>query len=499
MKFKFHYIALFAGIIASVMGACQNETPTIGSGLASGEVHIAIDSLTWDGSRQWIYRGDDSTLVTCPRIDRTTDYDVSIDSRSTTNLIGRLSVPEYGDLNCSFVSRLMCAKTLSIPDTIPMEQIDSMSLILSVPRGQLTGDSLAPQQLRVFRLNKSLPLDIDNTFDPTGYYNPDEPLGSKSYTLSALGMKDSLYSSLSYINVEIPMTRDMARATVKAYRDNPETFQWPQSFEQYFHGIYVEPSFGRGCVANIAATNFVIFYNYNTVQTVTTTDTTYTEGVNKAVAVGVFESSPIVLSSNNITYKPSDYLRTLADSGESIITAPGGYRMKIKFPARQLIDIYRQSQSRLAVVANLTFNIPAEEIKNDYGITPPPYLLMVKTSKLDEFLANNSLPDNKESFYATYDAVNKRYAFSSMRSYIVDLIENGVKEEDLDFTIIPVNLTLESNSSNSSSYYGYYYGSSSNTTYSVTKCTPYILKPSMCRLFVDKAQTIFTYSTQMME
>lgn len=499
MKFYSPTIILFSGILAMLASACQNETPTIGSGLASGEVHITLDSLTWNGTQQWIYHGEDSTLYTCQKLERQTDFDISIDSRSTTNLIGRLSVPEYGDLNCSFVSRLMCAKTLSIPDSIPIEQVDSMSLILSVPRGELTGDSLAPQQLRVFRLTKSLPIDITNTFDPTGYYNPDEPLGSKSYTLSALGMKDSIYQKLSYINVEIPMTQDMARETVKAYRNNPETFQWPQSFEKYFHGIYVEPSFGRGCVANIVATNFVIFYNYDTMQTVTTTDTTYTENVNKAVAVGVFESSPIVLSSNNITYKPSDHLRQLADEGQSIITAPGGYRVKIKFPGQELVDIYNRTQSRLAVVANLAFNIPAEDIDNDYGLTPPPYLLMVKSSKLEEFLANNSLPDNKESFYATYDATKKRYAFSSMRSYIVDLIENGVKEEDLDFTIIPVNLTLESNSSSSSSYYYGYGYSSGSTSYSVTKCTPYIAKPAMCRLLIDKAQTVFTFSTQIME
>lgn len=50
-------------------------------------------------------------------------------------------------------------------------QVDSMKLVLSVPRGQLTGDSLAPQQLRAFQLSKSLPLDINNTFDPTGYYD----------------------------------------------------------------------------------------------------------------------------------------------------------------------------------------------------------------------------------------------------------------------------------------------------------------------------------------
>lgn len=494
-------------IVALPFVSCQNEVPTVGSNLAGGEVQIALDSLIWNGEQQYIYRGEDSTLITCPKIQFATEYEKAVDSRSTTNLLGRLSVPEYGDLRCSFVSQLMSVTNLNIPDTIGINQIDSMKLVLSVPRGQLTGDSLAPQQLRAYQLTKSLPSDINNTFDPTGYYNPDEPIGSKSYTLSALGMSDSIYSKLSYINIDIPMAKEMAVETVKAYRDNQlkHIFEWPQSFEQYFHGIYVEPSFGRGCVANISDVNFLIYYSYKTTETSTDDDgNTTAEVVTKAAATGVFETSPIVLNSNNISYTPSTYLQGLAAQNEPIITAPGGYRVRMTFPAKELIDIYRTSQSKLAVVSGLSFTIPAEEIANDYGLTPPPYLLLIKTSKIDEFFSKNSLPDNKESFYATYSATNKRYTFSSMRQYILDLIENGITEDDLDFTIIPVNLTLESNSSSNSSYYNYYYyygynTSSSSTTYTVTKCTPYIAAPAMCRLRLDKASTVFTYSTQQMK
>lgn len=496
-------LTLFAtAYLALSATSCEDKVSSIGSDLASGEVQIALDSLIWDGTRQYIYRGNDSILVECPKFDYTTEYEKAIDSRSTTNLLGRLSVPEYGDLYCSFVSRLMSTTSLAIPDSIPLSQIDSMKLVLSVPRGQLTGDSLAPQQLRVFQLTKSLPADINNTFDPAGYYNPESPIGSKSYTLSALGMNDSIYKKLNYINVEIPMTKEMAMNTVQAYRTNPAIFRWPQSFEQYFHGIYVEPSFGRGCVANIAAVNFLIFYNYKQLEEVTNSDNTITTQLKTKVGtVGVFESSPIVLNSNNITYNPSAYLQNLASEGAPIITAPGGYRVKFRFPGKELVDIYRQSQSKLAVVSGLSFNIPVEEIANDYGLTPPPYLLMVKTSKLAEFLANNSLPDSRNSFYAAYSASARRYVFSSMRQYMIDLIEKGenLSDEDLEFTLIPANLTLESNQSNSN--YSYYYGytTSSNVTYTVTKCTPYISKPAMCRLKLDRAETTFTYSIQQMK
>lgn len=493
------------GITAgALLASCQDEVPKVGSDLASGEVQIALDSLTWNGTDQYIYRGDQKYQVSCPKISYSTLFDDAVDTRSTINLLGRISVPEYGDLNCSYVSQMMSATRLDIPDSIPISQIDSMKLIMRVPRGQLTGDSLAPQQLKAFRLTKSLPSDIDNRFDPSGYYDPTSPLGSRSFTLSALGMNDSLYQKMSIIDIAIPLPREMAIETVNAYR-NEQTkslFEWPNSFEKYFHGIYVEPSFGRGCIANIYLTAFVIFYNYKSPETTTSDGVTTTTYVTKVGTTGVFASSPIVLNSNNITYRPSEYLKSLAAENEAIITSPGGYRVTLKFPAKNLLDIYNRSQSKLSVVSGLSFNIPVEEIKNDYNLTPPPFLIMVKTSKLSEFLASNSLPDNKDSFYAEYKENLKSYNFSKMRNYILDLIQNGVKEEDLDFTIIPANIEFEEEqSSNYTSIYSLYYGSSSSSSSAKypTKCTPYISKPSMCKLRLDMARTIFTYSIQQMK
>lgn len=487
------------------LASCEDKVSTVGSDLASGEVQIALDSLIWDGTDQFVYRGDQKIQVSCPQISYSTDYEDAVDTRSTTNLLGRISVPEYGDLRCSFVSQLMSTTRLDIPDSIKYEQIDSMKLILSVPRGQLTGDSLAPQQLKVYRLTKSLPADIDNLFDPTGYYDPQNPLGTRSFTLSALGLSDSLYINRSYVNIEIPLSRDMAVETVKAYRDpnRKSIFEWPQTFEEYFHGIYVEPTFGRGCVANITFTDFVIFYNYKKEVSSITDGVTTTSVKTQVGAAGVFASSPIVLNSNNISYTPSDYLKNLASNNEAIITTPGGYRINLKFPTKELLNIYQSSQSKLAVVSDLSFSIPVEEIENDYGITPPPYLIMVRTSKLKEFLASNSLPDNKNSFYAAYNKDEKRYSFSSMRNYMLEMIENGIKEEDIDFTIIPVNIEFEEEqSSNNYNYYNYLYGyptSSSSSTKNPIKCTPYILQPTMCKLRMDQARTIFIYSIQQMK
>ncbi len=502
------FLALAAG---GFLLSCENETPTVGGQLANGEVKIALDSLIWDGSEQYIFRGEEKTPYKCQKLSYTTIFDDAVDTRSTTNLIGRISVPEYGDLNCSFVSRLLCTTSLAIPDSIKEEQIDSMKVVLTVPRGALTGDSLAPQQLRVFRLNKSLPNDIDNRFDPTGYYDPSKPLGSRTYTLSALGMSDSLYTTTQVLNIAIPLPRDMAIETVKAYRDpsKKSIFAWPQEFEKFFHGIYVEPSFGRGCIANIAFTDFVIYYNYKVTEAAKDTAGNAINTVaTKIGGAGVFTSSPIVLSSNNVVYRPSAYLQAKAAANEALVTTPGGYRINLKFPGKELVDIYQKSQTTLSVVSDLLFSIPVEEIENDYGLTPPPYLVMVKTSKLKDFLSSNALPDGKDSFYAAYSAMAKRYSFTSMRNYILGLIKDGVKEEDLDFTIIPANIEFEKDESSSSSsiydnywalLYGGYYNTSSSKNTEPIKCTPYILKPTMCRLKMDEARTIFSYSLQQLK
>lgn len=65
------------------------------------------------------------------------------------------------------------------------------------------------------------------------------------------------------------------------------------------------------------------------------------------------------------------------------------------------------------------------------------------------------------SFTASYDATNKQYKFSSMRSYIMQLLDKSeITDEDVEFTIIPVELQSETAGN---------YGSS--TSY-VTKCSP---------------------------
>lgn len=458
------------------LSACDDDTTSqIGNSLTRGEVTVTIDSTAFD------LKG------------RCVEHSV-FDTRATSNLLGRIDVPEYGSLRCSFVSRLMPADALAIPDSISEAKIDSMMMVLRVPRGALTGDSLAPQQLTAYRLTEDLPAGIASNFNPEGYYDPSQPMGSASYTLSIIAKGDSLFKKQKYIDIKIPLGRQAAVDVYHAYKENPELFQWPSTFSQKMKGIYVEPSFGNGCIANIAKVYFNIYWNRLQSKYVAASDGVDAKYETYVVrdSTCVFSTAPEVLNSNNVTYVPSDALRSLVASGANIVTTPGGYNCTITFPIKEVLKKYYADSYNLSVVNGLSLSIPAAPVSNGFGIETVPYLLMVKTDEMDEFFASNKVPDNISSFYATYDSDNGEYHFSSMRNYLIELIQSGrttdeITEDECRFTLVPVFLNIESETN---PYTGV-------VTKYVTRCTPYIVNPTMTRLFTERAMVCFTYSQQL--
>lgn len=452
-----------------LFASCQDELSTIGGSLASGEVSITIDSLHFE-------------------MNPSCYVDENYDSRSTTNLIGRLNVPEYGELDCSFVSRMMCAAKLPVPDSIPASRVDSIKILFNVPRGELTGDSLAPQQLKVYRLTKQLPSDIDNSFDPTGYYDESSLLGSVSYTLSALGLNDSTFIKKKEITIPVSLPREFGEEVVTAYREHPEIFEWPQTFAQYFPGIYVKPSFGAGCVANVASTRFMTWYYHKDIKIELAGGENNGKEIHVADSVALWGSAPEVLSSNNISYTISDNLHRLAGEGKILVTTPGGYRAKFKMPVAEILAKYASSTSNLQVITQMSLSIPAKPVENEFGLEVVPNLLLVPTKEVEAFFAEGKVPDAKRSFYADYSDTEKKYIFRGMREYIVAMAEkDSWTEEDTDYTLVPVELKKEVVTQ----------GTQKLTQ--IMACVPYLLRPTMTELDMEKSVIVFTYSDQTLE
>ena len=479
--------SLLFALPAIAFCACEDNVSEIGGSLVNGEVLIVADTIEY-------------------KLTTNTNKIEELDARSESKLLGRINIPEYGSLDCSFVSQLMSATKMNIPDSITANEVDSMRMILTVPRGSLTGDSLTPQQLTVYPLTKVLPTNISNSFDPVadGYVDKNKKLGVKSYTLSSLSLNDSLFQLGGSIRIPIDLGRDMAVKYFNMYRDSitAPIFQWPATFAKEFPGVYVEQNFGNGCVGLISSLSVYTYWHRTDLDYVKKQKEEGKEDeadeyeyipVIRRDSVCLFASQPEVISSNLIKYEVADYLKNMVAEGKSIITTPGGYTLNFKFPAMDIINLYNKDLARLSAVSTLSFEIPATEINNDYDLGVAPYLLMVRSDKEEEFFAKNQIPDGLTSFSCEYNPDKESYTFTGLRQYILDLIDkyrNGetIEDKELDFTLVPVIIDTET----VQNYYG------SPTVY-VTRCAPYIGRPTMTELNTDKAKIYFYFSRQEIE
>ena len=463
---------LSAGVIATLsVISCDESTSTAGGSLVEDEVEIVIDSnFTVSG--------------------RPVSNDL-VQSRTVLQLLGNLDAKGYGNLRSDIVCQYMPS---SYVDTfyVKPDYIDSVKLVLSMYKDGFAGDSVVPMGLTVYELNKQLPSPIYSDFTPDGYYDPSAPIGSTSYSALIDRAEDIGADSEGSIikDIKVTLPTEFGVRLYNQFKTSEATFATPQAFAKWFPGLYIANSFGSGRVTRIV--NNMINVYYRSVMPIPDTDPQRDTVFN---LVGSYMAvTPEVITNNNIVYKMSEELKQRAQSGETMLIAPTGYDVEFNFPAREILRRYQENSGSLAVVNSLSLSIPAKEIENDYGLTPPPYVLLVKKKDKDKFFAGTQINDNLSSFYASYNSTTKSYTFSSMRDYILDIIKKGeATEEDEEFVICPALVSFYVNSN--SNYYSYYYGYNTTST-QVSSITPYVTEPVMATLDFSNAKIKFSYSKQ---
>ena len=462
-KQKASLVAAIA-LAATIFTSCE-DTPNVGSSLVENSSQVMVF--------------DDFTIT------GTTIENPTVQTRNVTQVLGTITADGYGTFSSDFVTEFLPASRFNTYG-ITLDQVntlvDSLKIRFYVPIGSTVGDTIAPMGLEVYQLGKKLstPINSSTPVDTEGL----KLLAKKVYVCNALGEPDSI-KELSYhpIDVKIDDNGELARKLFSLYLTKPEVFQMPSLFAQEFPGIYVRTSYGSGRVVGITSTMMTMYYH------TFGTDEDGKQITNKHTGA-YFSVTPEVILNNMIKYAPDQKLKDRLTAGENLLIAPVGYDVEIKFPIEKVITLYHENAGKLSVINNLSMDLPAVAVENDYDIDPPTNILMVLTKDKEKFFRLSELTNDETSFYATYDSENKRYRFSGLRTYLLKMLEKynegTLTPEDYTFTLTPVSVVMETNTNN---YYG------TGTSY-LSAINPYIGNPVMAKLNLDKATVNFTFSKQ---
>ena len=464
---NFLFLLLIA--IAGLVVAC-GDSSEIGSSISDSHVEMIVDT---------------SFALTGEPV----EYPVVI-ARTASQLLGSLDAANYGSLSSEVVMQMV--PTANIAD-ITEDRIERVTFsMLIVANTGFVGDSLVPMRANLYRLNTPLTTPIYSDFSVVDYYDEkNDFLGSASYSASDVEKIDSVRlahirtSYDAYYNatttelreVSVELDKSFALKLITDCKEHPEYFSDVRKFTNYFPGFYVANSFGKGRMMNFYNSFVEMKYHTHTTTTAGKDSVFYTTQT-------LMSSGPEVITTNLINLTLDKNVPTWVDAGKAMLVAPVGYNVRFRFPAREIIAKHKLTTNSLSVINTVQVQIPVEKINNIYNLDPPTNVLVVKTSQKDSFFEKKKLADNIDSFLATYDSANKCYYVAGMRNYLVDIVYKEGKdiEDDEDFTIIPVDLTQETNASSSSYYY------QTEATYTTVKVAPMVSKPAIAMLHLDKAR-----------
>lgn len=404
-------------------------------------------------------------------------------SRTTMQLMGAIEAPDYGTISSDAVSQFMPANSLDTAG-VTVDDIDALKLVMLVGNGEFVGDSLAFMGMEVYPLTKQLTTPIYSNFNPEGYYDSSRLLGSTVYNLTHAAEPDSIknmHNSFYTLSVDLP--REMGQQLFTDYVNNPTLFSSPTEFAKYFPGLYLKNSYGSGRITRIASTTMQMMYHKNAVNDAGRDTTYYKTGTYFAV-------TPEIIANNDIELEIAPEIRSKVADGDVVMLAPAGLDVELTFPAREIISTYRAGTTEgLAIVNNISFVIPVEQIENKYDILPPETVLLVLSKQRESFFLENKLPDNITSFQTTRSPQSdgsSAYVFPDMRDYILSLMDKDeITDDDVTFSLVPVTLTTEANND----YYG-------NVNSTLTAVVPYVIEPKMVKILTEKVKIKFVYTLQ---
>ena len=442
---------IMAGIalLTVAISSCDEDTSTLGYSLTSDVDRFTIKTDTFDVSTKSIAAG-------------------SVLSRNAYTYLGRIKDPETGTyITCDYATQFSlleneASKVFKASDVIANHDENNQpiadSCFVNVMINAFQGDSLTAMKLTLEELSKPLKnSDIVYTdFNPEekGYVRKD--LGAikvnRLYAASDLTLSDSLrnvYRSGSYYAyIKIPLNKEYidkegnkynnyGTYLMRKYYQHPEYFKNFNTFTRNVcPGFYIKSTDGQGLMTEVTFTQLSLYYRY-------------LSGGAAYTASRTFNSTDEILQTTHINYDQAGINKLVAEDTCTYLKTPAGIYTEVTFPVE---DIKKGHENDTIISAKITFNrMRATNDVSEVVLEEPTNVLLVELDSLNTFFESNSLPDNVNSYLATYNKTQKTYSFSNISQMINNMYAKKGKSENWNKAVlIPIQVTTSSTSSSSS-------------------------------------------------
>ncbi len=348
------FAAVFA-FMALILWSCESDDPNdVGLGLLPGSDLTSVGYAVETETNQSFTHNDTILRTDEPQF----------------NLLGTFNDPEFGKTQADFACQFRLA---SFPDFGENQQIDSLVLVLLYR--EVYGDTLTPQNIKVYELESDL--DVDARYDQ----NTDlKSLASTNMVgeLEYIPKFQLDTTGTDTITQELVVKLDNALAQKLLNADSLDMIN-NDVFLDYFKGFYVETqeiSEGGGLVAinTLAFGSRMSLYYTADFDTVAAVDTVYDYFIN---------SNSARVSRFLHDYSQTDFVGNLnsEDNQDSLIyiQTMGGLRAKIDLP---FLDAWADSSNIGINKAELIFHV--DTIASDYENYGVPSQLLLRAIKEDK-------------------------------------------------------------------------------------------------------------------
>ncbi len=410
------WILAVAATITVAITSCSDSTDRLGATLTSPVDKFIVTTDTFNVSTRSLKT--DSVL-----------------SRGVYSYIGRMKDPETGAyITSDFMTQFNMLESMAkkvFPDKEYMKSQGysydptCIDCRMQVIVNSYQGDSLTAMKVRVREMKTPMAESKSyyTNFNPEkeGYLRTDNGAIDQNvvYSMTDLTLSDSLRNARSkngyYEYFNIPLNdkytdkdgveyNNFGTYIMEKYYSHPEFFKNSKTFiRNICPGFYFQCTDGLGLMSEVAYVQLLVSFKYERNDTVFENHTT-------------FNSSEEVLQTTHITNSNHNIESLVADNTCTYLKAPAGIYTEVTLPVEEIMNGHENDSITSARIVFSRMN--EKSGYSDYVLEEPTKLLMVERDSIYSFFENNSIPNNKTSFLASFNSTYKTYTFNNLSSLI---------------------------------------------------------------------------------